>query len=209
MSEITIQLLGESDAEGFAQAYAIYRDAIEKSEQRTEAEFRKLLLRPDYRFLVARRDGVMAGVAVSYLPSEDYFWLFEYAAVAPEARGAGLGQLLFRASQAMAGAARTALVEVDADTGTEDQARRLTFYRRLGCRRVGGLDYLLPLQAFGEPPPMWMLALARPEVRTLDVALVERWLRAIYEDVYAKRLDDPRLAQMIDPLLDEIPLEAI
>lgn len=209
MSEITIQLLAEGDAQGFAEAYAVYRDAIEKTEQRTEAEFRQLLSRPDYRFLVARRDGAIVGVAVSYLPSEDYFWLFEYAAVAPGARGAGLGAQLFRASQALAGSARTALVEIDADRGTEEQARRLSFYRRLGCRRVSGLDYLLPLDAFGEPPPMWMLALTQPDVGALDVDLVERWLRAIYEDVYAKRLDDPRLAQMIDPLPDEIPLEAI
>jgi ribosomal protein S18 acetylase RimI-like enzyme len=209
VSEINIHLLAEADAEGFARAYAIYHDAIELTEQRTEAEFRKLFLRPDYRFLVARRDGIIVGMSVAYVPSDDHFWLFEYAAVAPEARGSGLGRQLFRASEALAGPTRTALVEVDQDRGSEEQARRLVFYRRLGCRRLAGLDYLLPLEAFGQPPPMWLLALARPDIQTLDVVLIERWLRAIYEDIYGKRLDDPRLARMIDPLPDDVPLKAI
>ncbi len=209
MTEIIIQILPEGDADTFAQAYAIYMDAIEQTEQRTEAELRKLRLRPDYRFLVARRGAAIAGMSVSYVPSEDYFWLFEYAAVAPWARGAGVGAQLFQASREMAGLQRVALVEVDADRGGEEQARRLNFYRRLGCRRISGLEYLLPLDAFGTPPPMWMLALAQPEVRTLEVSLLERWLRSLYEDVYAKRLDDPRLAQMIDPLPDEVPLAPV
>jgi ribosomal protein S18 acetylase RimI-like enzyme len=207
VSEITITLLPEGDADGFARAYAIYHHAIELSEQRTEAEFRKLLLRPDYRFLVARRDRAIVGLSLAYVPSEDYFWLFEYAAVAPEARGQGIGAQLFLASRAMAGLNRIALVEVDADRGEEDQARRLRFYRGLGCRRLAGLDYLLPLDAFGEPPPMWLLA--RADAPALGVDLIERWLRSIYQDVYAKRLDDSRLAKMIDPLPDEVRLEAI
>jgi hypothetical protein len=207
--ETVIQILPEGDADAFDQAYTIYHDAIELSEQRTEEQFRKLRLRPDYRFLVAKRNDVIVGLSVSYVPSEDYFWLFEYAAVAPWARGFGVGAQLFEASRELAGAQRVALVEVDADRGEEAQSRRLNFYRRLGCRRLGGLEYLLPLEAFGQPPPMWLLALAQPDVRALDVNLVERWLRSIFEDVYAQRLDDPRLARMIDPLPDRVPLDSI
>lgn len=209
MSDIIVQILPEHDADAFEQAYAIYHAAIDISEQRTEADFRKLRLRPDYRFLIAKHADSVVGMSVSYVPSEDYFWLFEYAAVAPDARSGGIGAHLFRASRQMAGTNRVGLVEVEADRGMTEQARRLAFYRQLGCRRLAGLDYLLPLDAFGQPPPMWLLALAPPEVRTLEVGLVERWLRSIYEDVYAKRLDDPRLARMIDPLPDTIPLESI
>ena len=209
MQETIIQILPEGDADAFAQAYAIYADAIELTEQRTEEQFRKLRLRPDYRFLVAKRGDVIVGVSVSYVPSEDYFWLFEYAAVAPWARGSGVGVLLFDASRELAGTQRVALIEVDADRGEEAQSRRLNFYRRLECRRLGGLSYVLPLEAFGTPPPMWLLALAPPETKTMDVTLVERWLRAIYEDVYGIRLDDPRLARMIDPLPDRVPLDPI
>ena len=55
----------------------------------------------------------------------------------------------------------------------------------------------------------WLLALAAEDFDALDVNIVERWLRTIYEDVYAQRLDDPRLAQMIDPLPDDVKLVAI
>ena len=209
MTDILIQPLMAGDADGFAEAFAIYHDAIELTEQRIETELHKLLLRPDYRFFVARRDGKMIGMSVAYVSTEDYFWLFEYAAVVPEARGASIGAQLFLASRAIAGPGRMGLVEVDACRGTDAQARRLRFYQKLGCRRIDGLDYQLPLEAFGQPPAMWLLALAAPEIGTLDVNIVERWLRTIYEDIYAKRLDDPRLAQMIDPLPDDVPLAAI
>lgn len=209
MSDILIQPLMAGDAAGFAGAFAIYHAAIELTEQRTETELRKLLLRPDYRFFVARRDGKMIGMSVAYVPTEDYFWLFEYAAVIPEERGASIGAQLFLASRAIAGPGRFGLVEVDANRGTDAQAKRLRFYRKLGCRRIDGLDYQLPLEAFGQPPAMWLLALAAPEMNAIDVNILERWLRTIYEDVYAKRLDDQRLAQMIDPLPDQVPLVAI
>lgn len=209
MSDLVIQPLMAGDAQGFAEAFAIYHAAIELTEQRTEANLRKLLLRPDYRFFVAKRDDRIIGMSVAYVPTEDYFWLFEYAAVAPEARGANIGAQLFLASRAIAGPGRFGLVEVDADRGSAEQARRLRFYQRLGCRRIDGLEYQLPLEDNGKPPEMWLLALAAEGFDALDVNIVERWLRTIYEDVYAQRLDDPRLAQMIDPLPDDVKLVAI
>ncbi|HOZ27102.1 MAG TPA: GNAT family N-acetyltransferase, partial [Hyphomonadaceae bacterium] len=152
MSELVIQPLMAGDAQGFAEAFAIYHAAIELTEQRSEANLRKLLLRPDYRFFVAKRDDRIIGMSVAYVPTEDYFWLFEYAAVAPEARGANIGAQLFLASRAIAGPGRFGLVEVDADRGSAEQARRLRFYQRLGCRRIDGLEYQLPLEDNGKPP---------------------------------------------------------
>ena len=209
LTELVIRPLSPHDTDNLDQAFAIYHDAIVLSEQRSEDSFRALAARPDYRFLVAMRGQAMVGFAVSYVPSEDYFWLYEYAAVAPAQRGNGIGAQLFQASRLTAGPGRVALVEVDADTGTEEQARRLKFYGRLGCRRLRGRDYLLPLDDFGTPPPMWLLALTAPETSVVEIDVVERWLRSIYEDVYRKQLDDPRLARMIDPLPDDVALDAI
>ena len=56
---------------------------------------------------------------------------------------------------------------------------------------------------------MWLLALTAPETSVVEIDVVERWLRSIYEDVYRKQLDDPRLARMIDPLPDDVALDAI
>lgn len=209
MVEIRISQLGADDAAGLDRAYAIYRDAILKSEQRTEEDFRALILRPDYRFVVAKRDEETIGVAVSWAPDNADVWLFEYGAVIPEERGRQIGSHLLLASRSLIGVQKTALIEVDAYTGSEEQERRLRFYSRLGARALRGLDYILPLDAFGAPPPMLLLAMTHSDATAVDVMLVEDWLRRIYCEVYSKGLDDPRLAQMIDPLPDEVALDVL
>lgn len=210
MPEIVIKLIRPEEGAQIDAAFAIYRDAIEQTEQRPEADFRALVARQDYALLGALLDGEVAGMSLAWIPPNANVWLFEYAAVAPQLRSHGLGANLFLASRHLAGAERTALVEVDAPEGDETKLRRLAFYRSFGCRRLAGLDYLLPLDAFGAPPPMWLLALTSPEDQpTVSVHLVESWLRAIYTRVYDKQLDDPRLARMIDPLPDDVALAAI
>ena len=209
MAEIRITVLDPGDADGLHRCYAIYGEAILKSEQRPEAEFKALFSRPDYRFVVAWMDEQIVGVAVSFAPEQADFWLFEYAAVAPEARGMQIGSHLLQASMAIIGPQRVALIAVDADLGSDEQSRWLRFYQRLGARRLRGLDYILPLDAFGTPPPMIMLALTHPGVGGVSVIMLEDWLRRIYCEVYGKGLEDPRLAKMIDPLPDQIQLDAI
>lgn len=209
MTEIRISLLAADDAAGLDRAYAIYRDAIVKTEQRTEEAFRALILRPDYRFVVARRDDEIIGLGVSWAPENADVWLFEYGAVVPEERGRQIGSHLLLASRSLIGVHKTALIEVDVDTGSEEQGRRIRFYSRLGARQLRGLDYILPLDAFGTPPPMMLLAMTHSDVNAIDVILVEDWLRRIYYEVYGKGLDDPRLARMIDPLPDEVALDVL
>ncbi|MDP3738412.1 MAG: GNAT family N-acetyltransferase [Hyphomonadaceae bacterium] len=211
MTDLRIQPLSAHDDNGFRQAYAVYHDAILPSEQRTEAELRSLTARPDYRFLVAVSDGLPIGMSVSYVPPGDDFWLFEYAAVAPAERGGGIGANLFVASRLMAGQGRVGLVEADAayaDSGSE-QARRLAFYGRLGCRIIAGLDYLLPLRTYGVPPPMVLLALAPRETASVPRDTVERWLRRLYVDAYHQKTDDPRIAEMVSGLPAEVKLAEI
>ena len=206
MPEIRITELEPNDGVGLDRVVALYQAEILQTEQRPEAEFRSLIRRPDYRFVVARLDDAIIGFAVAWVPDQADFWLFEYAAVSPEARGNKIGSHLLLASRELIGIERTALIEVDADTGSEQQAKRLEFYKRLGCRQLSGLNYLLPLDAFGKPPPMWLLAMLHPDVTSVPVMVLEEWLRRIYSEAYARRLDDPRLAKMIDPLPDDVPL---
>lgn len=206
MPEIRIQQIAPDNAPLLDAAFALYRDSIEKSEQRPEPIFRALIRRQDYIFVAAQLDDELIGVAVSWVPANADFWLFEYAAVAEHLRGNNIGANLFFATRLMAGQERTALVEVDTPAD-ETKARRLGFYRRLGCLRITGLDYILPLDAFGAPPPMWLLALTSPNDQpSVSVFQVENWLRAIYAGAYGKSLDDPRLARMVDPLPDELLL---
>ena len=56
------------------------------------------------------------------------------------------------------GAALPVLFEVDSDReASSDRAvrtRRIRFYRRLGCVKIAGLRYLMPLRGVG-PVPRW------------------------------------------------------
>jgi GNAT superfamily N-acetyltransferase len=207
--EVVICLIAPHEARLIDRAYALYRDSITRSAQRPEAEFRGLVARADYRFVAAMLKDELLGLAVVWLPADSDIWLFEYVVVVPKARSYRIGSNLFTGARILAGEHRTALIEVEVDLGATGQAKRLEFFRRLGCQRVVGLDYRMPLRAFGIPPPMWLLTVLPQAAESLPAQTVEGWMRRIYAEAYGKPFDDPRLAQMIDPLPDEVLLEAL
>lgn len=205
-------LLDPLDEQAFAGAFAIYRDQIEPSEQKTEAEIRALLSRRDYRFVIAREDGRVTALALAFVPPRDSFLLIEYVAVSADRQGGGLGSKLFSLLVETLAQDRIALLEVDAPRsggGAEQRNRRLAFYARLGCRIVEGVAYQLPLSHFGTPPPMVLLAHAPATIRAIPRGRLIRWLRTIYTDVYAQPGDDHRIAAMSDGEGDAARLVAI
>ena len=111
--------------------------------------------------------------------------------------------------EARAGTGMRLLVEVDSDrVDCPDRAlraRRIQFYRRLGCRRIEPIDYVSPLPGEG-PPPRLDLLVAGITDEHLPAAEVAGWLREIYDAVYGCREDDPRLVAMIAALPDPAPL---
>ena len=195
---LTIQRLGSADVGAFERALAIYREAIEPSEQRPEAELWSALGRSDYLILAALRGQSVVGLAIAFLPQAEDFWLLEYVAMAPSERGQGSGERLVREAS-IAARARIGLVEVDEPHGSSETiaVRRLRFYRRLGYRQIEALGYLLPLRTHGVPPPMFMLAFTPNVVAGIPARTIERWLRVIYVEVYGQRPDDPRIAGMV------------
>jgi ribosomal protein S18 acetylase RimI-like enzyme len=204
---LTIQRLGSADADVFERSLAIYRTAIEPSEQRLEADLWSALGRSDYLILAATRGQAVVGVAIAFFPGGEDFWLLEYIATAPAERGRGTGEQLVREAS-LAAHGRTGLVEVDEPAGDPETvaARRLRFYRRLGCRRVGELHYLLPLRTHGVPPAMMLLAFASEAIASIPARMIERWLRIIYAQVYGQSPDDPRIAGMVHELPADMPL---
>ena len=103
------------------------------------------------------------------------------------------------------------LLEVDADreasADREMRARRQQFYRRLGCVRIAGLHYILPLPGAGPVPEMDLMVYAAQPPRQLAKAELERWLQTIYRDVYRSSPDDPRIAQMLHDVADPVRLD--
>jgi hypothetical protein len=130
-------------------------------------------------------------------------------AVLPEQRGKGLGKSLFQRSLIMPDPGNLGLVEVD-QPHDDKTSRRLRFYARLGCRRVGDINYILPLRNHGEPPPMMLLSvpLYGPTSYVRRDTL-QRALERIYESVYHQPPDDPRIEQMMGGAPFHIPLTKI
>lgn len=211
---LTYRTITAADALAFDALLAIYEASIDTSEQKPAALLRRQSLRSDYVFLAGLAGGEVAAFAICYAPACQGFWLLEYLAVSQAARSGGLGAKVFRKCLRHFADRPHAVLEVDAPEphapGAETRARRLAFYKRLGCRIVAGLRYELPLKVAGHsPPPMVLLTHSPRTTKRIRQTLVRNWLTRIYVDVYAKRPTDPRIARMLHGLPGEIALEPI
>ena len=216
-----ISTLPPNDQAGFGQMLAIYQSSIEPSEQKPAQELATCLRDPRYHFLVARNGGDVTGFSIQFFPSSGAFWLLEYIAVDQRTRSQGLGCRIFvNAKEAAAARAPGApcLLEVDQpvppvalthDKPSNDTVRRLAFYRRLPCRKLEGLDYILPLDVGGTPPPMLLLVHGLETETSVPKESVRQWLMTIYVEVYQCSPRDARLDVMLDPAGEIIPLTAI
>lgn len=206
-----IRALAASDADtpAFEQFFTIYAASLPVREQKSRQEIASLLTRPDYVILVLEEAGDVVAFSVLYRSSTEPFCLLEYMATQPGLRNSGRGAVIFRAGlDAMPG--RSMVVEVDSDReAAPDRAlriRRKTFYRRLGCLQVEGLNYEMPLPGEGRPPEMDLLV--QPNGRDTPIALsqLRAWLSDIYSQVYAQAPNDPRIEAMLAELPKEIHL---
>ena len=201
----------------FAGFLGIYAESIPTRERKSPEAMRGLCRREDYRLMVLEAGRQVVGLSVLFIPPGEPFFLLEYMAVASTERNRGLGSGLFR--QSLAAAKDTpgrcwALLEVDAVRGgSADFAvceRRQRFYRRMGCLRVEGLSYLLPLPGEGDPPAMDLLIHGpgpqAGEPCHLARAELEKWLAVVYSEVYGCSREDPRLHLMTSRLSEEVVL---
>jgi GNAT superfamily N-acetyltransferase len=217
---VKLEQLESSAGETFRQLYAIYAASIAAREQKPEGWLAAMIGAPQYRVWVAKAGGLVRGFSILFVPAAGGFALLEYMAVAADRRNHGLGAELFRRTveRAVTPGERPLPVLLEVDSDREDasdralRTRRERFYRRLGCLRIAGLRYLMPLAGEGPPPEMDLLIyaaeprgpLARSGVPRSEVKL---WLETIYRDVYHCSPDDPRPAQMVGPLPDPVLLD--
>ncbi len=207
-----IDQLQPGDDEGFAEMVAIYPEAIEPSEQKAPTELAKLLRDPRYVFLVARTGGNITAFAIMFFPRSGGFWLLEYMAVDKTLRSRGQGEEIFRGARAVAQSRSPGLacvLEVDQPGADANTLRRLRFYKRVRCRVISGLNYILPLDVAGVPPPMMLLIHGLDDASSIDRETVRDWVTALYTDVYQRAPSDPRIAAMVSRLPDQLSLEML
>ena len=203
-----LEQLKSCDGPTFRELYEIYAASIAAREQKPEEWICAMVRAPEYRVWVIQDAGHVTGFSILFLPPTERFALLEYMAVAPERRNHGLGSELFKQTVVRS---LPVLLEVDSDreacADQQIRTRRQQFYRRLGCVRIAGLRYILPLPGLGPPPEMDVMVYSGVPLRQLPKTDLDRWLRTIYRDVYRCPPDDPRIVQMLRSVPDPVRLE--
>jgi GNAT superfamily N-acetyltransferase len=210
-----VERLKSCDGPSFRELYEIYASSIAAREQKPEAWICAMVRAPECRVWVTKGAGRVTGFSILFLPPAERFALLEYMAVASEWRNRGVGSELFKQTVARAVSPERPslpiLLEVDSDreAGGDQQmrTRRQQFYRRLGCVRIAGLRYILPLSGEGPAPEMDLMVYSAEPLRQLPKTELERWLRTMYRDVYRCSSDDPRIGQMLHDVSDPVRLE--
>jgi ribosomal protein S18 acetylase RimI-like enzyme len=197
----------------FEALYAIYCESIALREQKSKADLAAMVSKANYRLLLAQDDNSVVGFSIVFVAGSESFGLLEYMAVDKSHRGGGVGSELFE--QTIGGVHRSdgampILLEVDSDREpSPDQVQRRqrqNFYRRLGCRRIAGCTYILPLPGENAPPEMDLFVYVPGPAPTIRRGELEGWLKLIYRDVYGCSADDRRIAIMLDGVSDPIDL---
>jgi GNAT superfamily N-acetyltransferase len=208
-----VEQLTSCDGPAFRELYEIYAASIAAREQKPEAWICAMVRAPEYRVWVLKGEGRVLGFSILFLPPARRFRLLEYMAVAPAHRNHGVGSALFRQSvqrAEMEEGSLPVLLEVDSDRelcgDRSIRTRRQQFYRRLGCVRISGLHYILPLSGEGRAPEMDLLVYSAAPVHQVPKSELEGWLKTIYRDVYHCPPDDPRIAHMLRDVSDPVRL---
>lgn len=200
---LAFERLHDATSPAFAALLALYHAAIPAEERKPDARIAAMAGDPNQHLLVARAGRRVLGFAILY--AGETLALLEYLAVDAAERGRGTGAAIYRHCRA-ALPPLPLLVEVESDAkageGNALRTRRKAFYRRLGCRELKGLAYILPLGA--DPPAIDLLVDNPADFVPRDTAAA--WLTELYTRVYGCNRDDPRLARMIAALPERLEL---
>jgi len=210
----TVYALSSAADPCFEEFFRIYSESIQPREQKPRHLISRLVGSGDYRVLLQKQHSETIGFSIVFAPQTEAFRLLEYMAVDGRHRNSGLGQRLFQRvvqeSVSTRGEPLPLLVEVDSDReASPDRAmrkRRLQFYRRLGCLCVEGLPYIPPIPGEGPLPEMDLLVHLPASAPRISRAQLRQWLEIVYERVYYRRRDDPRIAQMMEFVADPLSL---
>lgn len=201
---IEFKTLRDDKGSEFEQLDAIYCEAIPSSERKPRDSLAAMVRFPSYRLIVGILDEKVVAFSILYLFANPLFALLEYMAVDHTIRGQGLGSATFHESTRLITAelgSVPVLLEVDSDredaVDRDNRLRRVEFYRKLGCRRIDGLDYILPLETGEQPPLMDLMIWQEPVPSSLSAVALQSLLREVYVNVYHCHSDDKRISDML------------
>ena len=186
-------MLSESE---FEQLLAIYFESMPAYERKSEKLLRQMLNDPTYRFNASSISHKVVGFSIVKKLVGIDACLLEYLAVESSHRRQGLGQGLFGASLC-----QLMLIEAEAEV--------TTFYAKLGCLQITGLQYQMPAVAIAKPPSMNLRLFSANPPAAIPKQLLGQWLTAIYTEVYSQSPNDPAMKIMLASLPESIPLATL
>ena len=210
-SSLKLRRIRWSDAADFDSLQQIYKEAFPGSERKAPSRLAMMIRCPEYIFLAALREGTLVGFAIMIALENSSAGLLEYFAVERELRDRGLGKLIFSAATRDSQIeGRFLLIEVESDklpsANQQTSARRKNFYRRLGCKEIERLDYLMPQVSEAAPPPMDLMVYKSALPKSIQRSAVENWLKDCYVQVYDQSATDDRIEAMLKNLPDNLQL---
>jgi hypothetical protein len=195
-----------NDRARFDAFYAIYRVSFPLSEQKSYEELLRMGSLPSYTIFTAQNDEAILGFCIVFHDSEVDFYLLEYMAIDAQKRSLGLGSKLFLASidsLVQQHGLKPLIIEIDSSKKPSPEQpirkKREQFYRKLGCKKIDPLDYILPLKSDETPPPMELLVY-HPTLNHLSKEHLKRWLEILYTKVYSCSINDARLTTMLEQM---------
>jgi len=210
-SSLKLRRIRWSDAADFDRLQQIYKEAFPGSERKAPSRLATMIQRPEYIFLGALLEGSLVGFVIMIAFKNSDAGLLEYFAVEHELRGQGLGQLIFNAATRFSQIAdRFLLIEVESDKlpspHQQISARRKNLYRRLGCKEIDCLNYVMPQVSEAVPPPMDLMVYKSALPESIKKSAVEDWLKDCYVQVYDRSATDEPIEAMLKNLPDNLQL---
>ena len=212
-AQYTYERLVFSSGPLFDEFYGIYVESMPLRERKPKPLISAIVNRTDYKVILLKRNTVTIGFSMLFTPAKESFCLLEYMAVHSAYRNIGLGSKLFLHTLkdvVSNGGTVHCLLEVDSDreqsADQEIRRRRQLFYKKLGCFRIDGLTYVLPLPGEGPPPQMDLMVYSPDSQPLIRKPQLEHWLKVIYNQVYNCSPNDPRIVHMMEAVGDPVTL---
>jgi ribosomal protein S18 acetylase RimI-like enzyme len=200
----------------FNQALQIYSSSFPPVETKPVNKLVKMLLKDkNYHLFVMVKDGSVIGISLLYVFKKLRSGLLDYMTIIPEFQGQYMGTALFRHTlnrfKRMCPNSIGLFLEVqkeDVEDLIERRIRknRIRFYRGLGAKKVGNVNYLLPPQHGTKPEEMQLMIVPTVKVKSLSKEFLFDLIKTTYIKVYGYRKDD-LLKKFFRTKMSDLPLD--
>jgi ribosomal protein S18 acetylase RimI-like enzyme len=175
----------------FREAMQIYQAEFPIRSRLPITRIRQLLSTGSYQLFVARDSGRVLGLALVWVCARPAFAHLDYIAVAQQWKGRGIGTAFYRWLIAhlkeLSSRAQLLTLEVDDEL--------IDFYRRSQTRVLHQVPYLFPGPRGAVPMHLMVYDCRGRE--TLDRAVVQGLIRALYRGIHNRGSDDALLRSFI------------